>query len=178
MANEYALGLADIKLKILTINGLNLSATPFSASPFSAASGATIGEVMEGSTVITDDAPTETKFKGDYTDATLISLFQRGDFAMETDIVSVDGGKFAVLTGGTYVATPTKKITVPATAPNITGEVYISFDQGLSEIKFPKAQIVANYSGANLKTELFKLHLKVIGLADSNGNVAEITLPA
>jgi hypothetical protein len=173
MANEYALGLADIKLKILTINGI-----AYTGSAFSATGGVTIGEVMEGSTQINDDAPTETKFKGDYTDATLLSLFQRGDFSMETDIVSVDGSKFAILTGGTYVSTPAKKVTVPSTAPNILGEVYITFDQGVNELKFPNAQIVANYAGANLKTELFKLHLKVIGLADTNGNVAEITLPA
>jgi hypothetical protein len=169
--NKFALGLADIKLKILTINGI-----AYTGSAFSATGGVTIGEVMEGSTQINDDAPTETKFKGDYTDATLLSLFQRGDFSMETDIVKVDGGKFAVLTGGTWES-GAKKVTVPATAPNITGEVYISFDQGVSVLKFPNAQIVGNYAGANLKTELFKLHLKVIGLADANGNVAEITLP-
>lgn len=168
--NNFAIGLADIKLKITKINGVAAS-TVFSG----ASATISIGEVMEGSTQINDEAPTETKYKGDYTDATLMALFQRGDFSVETDIISVDGSKFAALTGGAYTS-GTKTITVPATAPNIEGEVVLEFDQGVSKLKFGRAQIVANYSGANLKTELFKLHLKVIGLADTNSNVAEIIL--
>lgn len=167
----FAIGLSDIKLKISKLNGIAFASTAFSG----ASAIASIGEVMEGSTQLTDDAPTETKFKGDYSDATLMSLFQRGDFAIETDIIDVNGQKFAELTGGTYTV-GTKTVTVPATAPNLEGEVVLEFDQGLSKIKLGRAQIVANYAGANMKTELFKLHLKVIGLADTNGNVAEIVL--
>ena len=85
--------------------------------------------------------------------------------------------KFAALTGGTW-SSATKTITVPATAKTITGELHCFFDQGLSSIKLSNCQIVANYAGANVKTELFKLHLKVIALADSSGNVAELVLPA
>lgn len=165
--NVFAIGLADIKLKITKVNGV-AATTVFSGTSATVS----IGEVMEGSTQITDDAPTETKYKGDYSDATLMALFQRGDISMETDIISVDGAKFAALTGGTWTSA-TKTITVPATAPNIEGEVVIVFDQGVNQMKFGRAQIVANYAGANLKTELFKLHLKVIGLADANNNVAE-----
>lgn len=168
--STFAIGLSDIKLKITKINGVAVT-TVFSG----ASATVSIGEVMEGSTQINDDAPTETKFKGDYTDATLFALFQRGDIAMETDIIQVDGAKFAALTGGTWTS-GTKTITVPATAPNIEGEVVLGFDQGLSQLKFGRAQIIANYAGANLKTEMFKLHLKVIGLADANNNVAEIVL--
>lgn len=171
-----AIGLSDIKLKIDTINGV---APQASANPFSASGSAmvSIGEVSEGSTQINDEAPTETKFKGDYTDATLMSLFQRGDFTMETDIIEVSGEKFSALTGGTW-SSATKTITVPASSSNIVGQVIIGFDQGLSSIKLNKCQIVASYAGANIKTELFKLHLKVIALADSSGNVAELVLPA
>lgn len=168
---NFAIGLADIKLRITKLNGVTATSSAFSGTSATVS----IGEVMEGSTSITDDAPSETKFKGDYTDATLMALFQRGDLVMETDIISVDGAKFAALTGGTY-ASATKTITVPATAQTIEGEVVLEFDQGLSKFKFPRAQIIANYAGANLKSELFKLHLKVIGLADTNGNVAEIVL--
>lgn len=168
--NVFGIGLTDIKLKITTINGV-AATTLFSGTSATVS----IGEVMEGSTQITDDTPSETKFKGDYSDATLMSLFQRGDISMETDIISVDGAKFAALTGGTWTS-GTKTVTVPATAPNILGEVVLEFDQGLGKIKFNNAQIIANYAGANLKNELFKLHLKVIGLADSNGNVAELVL--
>lgn len=168
--NTFAIGLADIKLRITRINGV-ATTTIFSG----ASAVVSIGEVMEGSTTINDDAPTETKFKGDYTDATLFALFQRGDFTMETDIISVDGAKFSALTGGTWNA-GTKTIGVPDTAPNIEGEVVLEFDQGVRRLRFNRAQIVANYSGANLKTEMFKLHLKVIGLADANQNVAEIIL--
>lgn len=170
MAKKFIIGLEDIKLKIATLNGAT-----YAGSAFSASAGTSIGEVLEGSTSINDEEPSETKYKGDYTDATLMSLFQRGDITMETDIIEVDGAKFAELTGGTWNPT-TKKITIPATAPNITGEVELKFDLGIEKFTFPNAQIVANYVGANLKTELFKLHLKVIGLADSNGNVGEITL--
>ncbi len=176
MAKNFAIGLSDIKLRIDKINGL---APQASANPFAASGSAmvSIGEVSEGSTQINDEAPTETKFKGDYEDATLMSLFQRGDFTMETDIIEVDGEKFASLTGGTW-SSATKTITVPATAKTITGEVALFFDQGLASIKLSNCQIVANYAGANVKTELFKLHLKVIALADSSDNVAELVLTA
>lgn len=167
---SYAIGLSDIKLRITKINGV-AATTVFSG----ASAVVSIGEVAEGSTQINDEAPTETKFKGDYSDATLFALFQRGDISMETDIIDVDGAKFAALTGGTWTSA-TKTATVPATAPNIEGEVILEFDQGISKLKFNRAQIVANYAGANVKTEMFKLHLKVIGLADSNDNVAELIL--
>jgi len=166
----FAIGLTDIKLKISTVNGV-ATTTVFSGT----SAIESIGEVLEGSTQINDETPTETKFKGDYSDATLMSLFQRGDFSMETDIVDVDGAKFAALTGGTWTS-GTKTVTVPASAKNILGEVVLEFDQGLSKIKLNNAQIIANYAGANVKTELFKLHLKVIGLADTNSNVAEVIL--
>lgn len=166
----FGIGLTDIKLKITTINGVAHTGVFSGASAI-----VTIGEVMEGSTQINDETPTETKFKGDYSDATLMSLFQRGDFSMETDIIAVDGAKFAALTGGTWTS-GTKTVTVPATAPYILGECVLEFDQGLSKIKINNCQVVANYAGANVKTELFKLHLKVIGLADTSNNVAELVL--
>ena len=80
----FALGLKDIKLKITKVNGI-----AYSGGAFSAASGTSIGEVMEGSTQIVDETPNEIKFKGDYSDATLKALLQRGDFTVETDIIDV-----------------------------------------------------------------------------------------
>lgn len=169
---SYAIGLTDIKLKIAFVNGAAAGGT----NPFSGASATvSIGEVMEGSTQVSDEAPSETKFKGDYSDATLLTLFQRGDFSFETDVIEVDGAKFAALTGGTWTSA-TKTITIPSSAYNITGEAVLVFDDGISMIKLPKVQIVANYAGANVKTELFKLHLKVIAIADDSHNVAEIIL--
>lgn len=172
--NVFGIGLTDIKLRILNVNGETVSAA--SANPFTGASAAvSIGEVMEGSTQIVDETPTETKFKGDYSDATLMTLFQRGDFTVETDIISVDGAKFAFLTGGTWNAA-TKTVTVPASAPVIEGQLVMVFDQGVSSLKFDRCQITANYAGANLKNELFKLHLKVVAQADVDGNVASLIL--
>ena len=166
----FALGLKDIKLKITKVNGI-----AYSGGAFSAASGTSIGEVMEGSTQIVDETPNEIKFKGDYSDATLKALLQRGDFTVETDIIDVDGNKFADLTGGTYTA-GTKTVTIPATAKSIEGELTLEFDEGLASVKIYNAQIIANYSAANIKTELFKLHLKAIALQHSGTDIAEIVL--
>lgn len=168
----FAIGLSDIKLKITKINGVTYPGSG-TASAFNASGGVSIGEVMEGSTQITDEAPNELKFKGDYSDATLKAIMQRGDFAIETDIIEVDAAKFADLTGGTY-SSGTKTVTIPNTAPSIEGEVTLVFDEGISQIKLGRAQIIANYSAANIKTELFKLHLKVIALEDS-GKIGTIT---
>lgn len=168
--STFAIGLKDIKLRITRVNGV-AATTPFSGTTPTIS----IGEVNEGSTQVTDDAPTETKFKGDYGDATLFMLLQRGDFSIETDIVEVNGAKFAALTGGTWTS-GTRTITVPATAPIIEGELLLEFDQGFTSLRLPRVQIVANYAGANLKTEMFKLHLKVLAMADASNNIAEIVL--
>lgn len=174
MAKTFSIGLTDIRLKITTLNGIAHTGAFSGTSAASAVM--SIGEVAEGSTQISDEAPTETKFKGDYSDATLYNLFQRGDFTFETDIIEVDAAKFGALTGGTVTG---KNITIPASAPQILGEAILVFDQGLSMIRIPNAQIVATYAGANVKTELFKLHLKVIALATKIGEeeiVAEVVL--
>lgn len=167
----FALGLKDIKLKITKVNGI-----AYSGGAFSAASGTSIGEVMEGSTQIVDETPNEIKFKGDYSDATLKALLQRGDFTVETDIIDVNGAKFADLTGGAYT-TATKTVTIPSTAKSIEGELILEFDEGLASVKIYNAQIIANYSAANIKTELFKLHLKAIALQPITGtDIAEVVL--
>jgi len=163
MAKNYAIGITDIKFKL---EGA-LAATPFYTST-------TIGEVAENSTQFVQEAPTETKFKGDYGDATLMTLFQNGDISLETDIIEVDGAKMAVLTGATWTS-GTKTMSFPTSAPVIYGECILEFDQGFDSIKIFRGQVVAYINGANVKTEMFKLHLKITAIPDTAGYVDIVT---
>ena len=61
MSKKYALGLKDIQIAIEDAAG----------SPFETL--VSIGEVAEGSTQFVQEAPTETKYKGDYSDITLMT---------------------------------------------------------------------------------------------------------
>lgn len=133
-----------------------------------------IGEVAEGSTQFVQEAPTETKFKGDYSDITLMTLFQMGDISIETDIIEVNAAKMAELTGATYNPS-TKKVSLPKDAPIVNGEAKLLFDNGFEMIKIVNGQFVANLSGANMKTEMFKLHLKVVAVPDG-GSFVEVVL--
>ena len=154
-----AIGLEDIKLKL---NGTTTGDAFFTSE--------SIGEVMEGSTTLTQEAPAETKIKGDYSDATLFSLFTANDFTIETDIIAFDAEKWSALTGGTY--TPgTKTISLPASMPILTGEIELHFKNGLNYLKVYKGQIVANSNVGNVKTEPYKLHLKIVALEDSGSYV-------
>lgn len=163
MAKKYAIGLTDIKFKL---EGAS-SGTPFYTS-------ASIGEVAENSTQFVQEPPTETKFKGDYGDATLMTLFQNGDISMETDIIEVDGEKMAALTGATWTS-GTKTMAMPTSAPIIFGECILEFDQGFDKIKMHRGQVTAYLSGANVKTEMFKLHLKITAVPDTAGYVDIVT---
>lgn len=163
MAKKYAIGLTDIKFKL---EGAT-SGTPFFTS-------ASIGEVAENSTQFVQEAPTETKFKGDYGDATLMTLFQNGDISMETDIIEIDGTKMAALTGAVWTA-GTKTLAMPTSAPLVFGECILEFDQGFDSIKIYRGQVTAYLSGANLKTEMFKLHMKITAVPDVSGYVDIIT---
>lgn len=129
-----------------------------------------IGEVAENSTQFIQEAPTETKFKGDYGDATLMTLFQNGDISLETDIIEVSGEKMAALTGAKWDA-DTKAVSLPTSAPVIFGQCSLVFDQGFDKIKIHRGQITAYVNGANLKTEMFKLHLKITAVPDASGYV-------
>lgn len=164
MPKIYTIGLSDIKLKI---EGAS-SGTPFYTLT-------TIGEVAEGSTQFVQEAPSETKFKGDYGDTTLFTLFQNGDITLETDIIEVSGAKMAALTGSVWTS-GTKTVSLPTSAPVIYAECQITFDNGFDNIKIYRGQVVANLNGANLKTEMFKLHLKVIAVPDVAGFVDVKTL--
>jgi hypothetical protein len=163
MAKKYAIGLEDIKLKI---EGAS-SGTPFYTL-------ASIGEVAENSTQFVQEAPAETKFKGDYGDVTLFTLFQNGDITLETDIIEVNGEKMAALTGSVWTA-GTKTASLPVSAPIIFGEVELTFDTGFDKIKIYRGQVVAYLNGANLKTEMFKLHLKVTAVPATEGYVDVVT---
>lgn len=169
---KFAIGLEDIKLKIDTINGV----APIGTNPFSGSSATiSVGEVAEGSTSLNHAEATETSIKGDYSDAPLYIMTEAGEFTVETDVIEVDGDKFAMLTGGSY-ASATGIITLPASSPNIVGSIALKFKNGFDTIHVKKASLVANYVGANLKTEMFKLHLKATALKDVAGNVAELKL--
>lgn len=142
------------------------------ANPF--ASSVTIGEVAENSTQFVQEAPTETKFKGDYGDVSLMTLFQNGDIIMETDIIEVSGTKMAALTGANWAA-GSKSISMPTSAPVIAGQCILNFDEGFDNVKIHRGQIIAYLSGANLKTEMFKLHLKVSAVPTDSGYVDIVT---
>lgn len=159
-----AIGLTDIKVKL---NGVEVG------SVF--ASSTSIGEVMEGSSTITQETPTETKIKGDYGDATLFSLNLAGDLSLETDIIDVDPEKIAALTGATYTEL-TGTVAMPSSAPILDGEVIMEFDNGIESLKFHKAQIICNLAWGNVKTEPFKVHLKAVALASEAGYV-DIIVP-
>lgn len=160
-----AIGLTDIKLK------LNDAAV---GSAF--ASSTSIGVVLEGSTTLTQETPTETKIKGDYDDATVYTLYQAGDFSLETDIIEVDAEKISALTGATF-AEATGIISLPASAPILTGELVLTFDTGITSMKIVKGQVIANLAWGNVKTEPFKVHLKVVALSDEAGYV-DLVVPA
>lgn len=134
----------------------------------------TIGEVAENSTQFVQEAPTETKFKGDYGDATLMTLFQNGDISLETDIIEVSGAKMAALTGALWVPS-TKTMSLPTSAPILFGQCVLTFDQGFDKIKIWRGQIVGYITGANVKTEMFKLHIKVTAVPDVTGYVDIVT---
>lgn len=163
MSKTYALGLKDIQIAIEDAD---------SGSPFESL--ASIGEVAENSTQFVQEAPTETKYKGDYSDITLMTLFQMGDITLETDIIEVDGAKMAALTGASW-APATNTIALPTSAPVIYANCKMTFDTGLDEVEIVRGQIVANLNGANMKTEMFKLHLKVIAVPSDSGFVNIVT---
>jgi len=158
-AKVYGIGVSDIQLKI---EGAGVG------SPFESL--ATIGEVAEGSAQFTQETPTETKFKGDYGDTTIFTLFQMGDVMFEADIVEVDGAKWAALTGGTWTS-GTKTISLPTSVPLIYGQLKMTMDNGLESINIVRGQVVANLVGQNVKTEMFKIHIKVTAVPDADGYV-------
>lgn len=160
-----AIGLTDIKLKLNNVAVGSAFVTSTS-----------IGEVMEGSSTISQETPTETKIKGDYSDATLFSLNTAGDLSLETDIIDVDPEKITALTGATYNEA-TGTITLPSSAPILDGELIMEFDNGIDNLKFVKAQIICNISWGNVKTEPFKVHLKAVALASEAGYV-NIVMPS
>lgn len=163
MSKKYGLGLKDIKLRFYDTS---------SGHPFYTLT--SVGEVAEGSTQFVQEAPNETKFKGDYSDITLMTLFQMGDVTLETDIIEVNGEKMAALTGSTWTS-GTKTVALPTDIPLIYAECELSFDSGLDKVQIVKGQVVANLNGANMKSEMFKLHLKVVAVPDSAGFVNVIT---
>lgn len=159
----YGIGLSDIKIKV---EGATVG------SPFESLT--TIGEVADGSTTVTHEAPEETKFKGDYSDITLFTLSKMGDFMIETDVIEVSGEKWAALTGSTWTS-GTKTLALPQSVADIFVECTLTFDRGLDKIRIVRGQLVANLIGANLKNEMFKVHLKVTAVPDAAGYVELVT---
>lgn len=133
-----------------------------------------IGEVAEGSTQFMQEAPNETKFKGDYGDISLMTLFQMGDITLETDIIEVNGAKMAELTGAIYDP-DTKTVSLPDEYEDRFAEVMLYFKQGFEAIRIKRAQVAAYPTGANMKSEMFKLHLKCVAVPDS-GDFVDIVI--
>ena len=137
----------------------------------------TVGEVAENSTQFVQEAPAETKFKGDYNDVTLFTQFQNGDIMLETDIIEVNGAKMSALTGATWDSA-TKTASLPESAPLIYAEAQLLFDVGFESIKIYRGQVVAYLMGANLKTEMFKVHLKVTAVPTDSGDYVDVVTEA
>ena len=47
----------------------------------------------------------------------------------------------------------------------------MTMDNGLESINIVRGQVVANFVGQNVKTEMFKIHIKVIAVPDAAGYV-------
>ena len=137
----------------------------------------TVGEVAENSTQFVQEAPAETKFKGDYNDVTLFTQFQNGDITLETDIIEVNGAKMSALTGATWDSV-TKTASLPESAPLIYAEAQLLFDVGFEAIKIYRGQVIAYLMGANLKTEMFKVHLKVTAVPTESGDYVDVVTEA
>lgn len=159
---NYSIGITDIKIQL---EGA-LTDSPFKTL-------ASIGEVAENSTNLSQEAPSETKIKGDYSDATLISIYAQGDFTLEADIIDIQPEKLKDLTGGTYDSA-TKTLKLPDIAPILFAKCELSFDSGVSKIILNKVQIVVNITGQNLKTEALKAHIKMIALKDATNGYVDV----
>jgi hypothetical protein len=165
MATKFTMGLKPIKVRIISIDGVE---------PLTPDTLTSIGLVAEGSTSINQEAPTETKYKSDYDDATIHIGVQSGDFILETDIVEISADTVTRLTGATIDG---DTVSIPSSAPLIVAEVEIPFDLGMEKIHIFQGQLISNLVGDTLKTEMLKLHIKVVAQATNDGKYVDIVYP-
>lgn len=125
---------------------------------------------------ISQDAPGETPIEGEFVDMPLKTINTMSQYTIEFDLGIYNPKHIQDLEGGTYNPT-TGVYEMPTSAVEINKQWQLSFYHGIDYIHVHYGKTSVNWSGGDLKTTPYMLHVRIVALVKNGKSVSKKFLP-